>query len=188
MTKSRLSVLYDVHRIAYLAQELVEGALDGHDLSGTEFALYSYLIVEGPVTVSEVARGIAAPLATTSKLLARVEERGHLDRTRNPEDGRSTLVELNDAGRAAHAAARPEFLGALRRVQESLGGAADDVRWALARLDDALAAAMGAEGSLLYPVRPSNRQLSYRGDPLTADEEVEVRRFIEWLRWQRQVA
>jgi DNA-binding MarR family transcriptional regulator len=184
----RLSLLYDVHRVAYLTDQLVERALEGYELSGTEFALYSFLEVHGPVTVTDVASGIAAPLARTSKLLARVEERGHLVRRPNPEDGRSILVELNDAGRKAHTSARPSFLDALVGVERALGSSIDDVRWALARLDDALSTSLETPPSARRAKRPSERSLGYTGDPLTANEEAEALRFIDWLRWQREDA
>lgn len=185
-TDSRLSLLYDVHRVSYLSHELVSQSLAGHDLSGTEFALYSFLVANGPVTVSEVAAGIAAPLATTSKLLARVEKQDHLVRRPNPEDGRSTLVELNAAGRAAHASAGPGFRNALLDVEHELGAAVEDVGWALARLDDALAGALGRPAEAARADATPHRLLSYDGAPLTADEEDETRRFIAWLHWQRQ--
>ncbi len=182
---SRLSLLFDVHRVAYLTDELVERALDDQELTGTEFALYSYLKTQGPRTISEVAAGMAASVATASKLLGRVEERGHLMRKDNPADGRSTLVDLNDAGRAAHTAARPGFRTALTAVQNDLGAAIDDIRWALARLDHALTTALDQPAGPEPGSRPSQRTLTYEGDPLSADEETEVRRYIDWLRWQR---
>lgn len=186
---SRLSLLYDVHRISYLSHALVEEALAQQELSGTEFALYSFLVVHGPVTVTEVASGIAASSASTSKLLARVDERGHLVRHPNPDDGRSTLVELNDDGRAAHATAAPGFRHALSGVLDELGGSVEDVRWALARLDHALSATLN-QSAPPSPAGapPTHRPLSYAGAPLTAAEEDEARRFIGWLQYQRQEA
>ena len=184
-TDTRLSLLYDVHRVSSLSHELVERSLEGHEMSGTEFALYSYLVTQGPVTVSAVAAGIAAPIATASKLLGRIEERGHLVRSDNPADGRSTFVDLSDSGRAAHADARPGFRAALERVKDELGGTIDDVRWALARLDNALAASLDQPETTM-PERPQSRRLDYDDPPLTATEEADARRYIDWLRWQRQ--
>lgn len=185
---SRLSLLYDVHRVAYLTDQLVERSLVDQELSGTDFALYSYLVVNGPATVSAVADSLAASLASTSKLLARADERSHLIRRPNPEDGRSTLVELNEAGLAVHAAAAPSFRTALRGVVEGLGGSVEDVRWALARLDDALAASLDQPLRAAAGEAPSHRMLSYQGAPLTAGEEDEARRYIAWLQHQRQQA
>jgi DNA-binding MarR family transcriptional regulator len=181
----RLSLLYEVHRVSRLAHELVEGALEDQELNGSEFAMYSYLAATGPQTISEVAAGIAAPIPAASKLLGRAEERGHLTRSDHPSDGRSTLVDLNDAGRAAHAAARPAFGRALAALHTSIGSSMDDLRWALNRLDHGLAAALGEPTGGEAPRRPNTRSLEFDGPPLTAAEENEVRRYIDWLRWQR---
>ena len=183
---TRLSLLYDVHRVSYLGHEIVERSLEGHELSGTEFALYSFLVTQGPVTVSDVADGMATPIATTSKMLARVDERGHLARHDNPQDGRSTLVELSSAGRAVHKEAGPGFRDTLHRLQAELGGAIDDVRWALARLDHALSSVLEGRTTVDPGDNRPHRLLSYTGNPLAAAEEAEARRYIDWLRWQRQ--
>ena len=182
---SKLSLLFDVHRVAYLTDELVERSLDDQELTGTEFALYSYLKTQGPRTISEVAAGMAASVATASKLLGRVEERGHLVRKDNPADGRSTLVELNEAGRAAHIAARPGFRAALSTIEDDLSATIGDIRWALARLDQALTTALDHPLGPEPGNRPSQRTLTYEGDPLSAAEEAEARRHLVGLRWQR---
>jgi len=184
----RLSILYDVHRVSRLVGELVEESLTDHEITGTEFALYSLLVVTGPSRVSEVAAGIAAPVATASKLIDRLEQRGDVEKTENPADGRSTLVTLTDAGRAAHKAAGPDFGVALRRVNTALGSAHDDVSWALSRLDHALREALA--GHTVDSVRSAapRRSVTYEGAPLTASEEVEVRRHIDYLRWRREQA
>lgn len=181
----RLSLLYDVHRVSHLTHELVEDALEDQQLNGTEFALYSYLATRGAQTVSEVAAGIAATLPATSKLLAGAEERGHLVRSDNPADGRSTLVELSEAGRTAHRAARPAFLRALGSVQDGVGPAMTDIRWALSRLDHALSAALDRPALTDGADRRDRRTLDYDGPGLTASEEDDVRRYIDWLRWRR---
>lgn len=181
----RLSVLYDVHRVSRLVGEVVERALEGQPLSGTEFALYSLLLVTGPTRVSEVAAGIAAPLATASKLLDRLEERGHVERAENPADGRSTLVELTEEGRAAQRAAAADFGVALRALHGVLGGSLDLVAWALGRLDGALQAVLAGEPAAEAEPRPT-ASLVYAGPPLTADEEDEVHRHIDYLRWRRE--
>lgn len=181
----RLSILYDVHRVARLVHELVEDSLKSQPLNGTEFALYSLLLVTGPARVSEVAEGIAAPLATASKLLDRLEERGHVERTENPADGRSTLVKLTEAGLAAHRAAGRDFGKALRRLHTALGSSLDNVGWALDRLDRALQAALGQD-QLDESSSPPAASLDYAGPPLTAAEEEEVRRHIDYVRWRRE--
>jgi DNA-binding MarR family transcriptional regulator len=62
----------------------------------------------------------------------------HLRRVRNPDDGRSFVLELTPAGRTAHAAAGAAFLPALDRVVEALGSDEPGVRASLRSLRAAL--------------------------------------------------
>lgn len=187
-TLPHLSILYDVHRISRFVQELMEDALVDQPITGPEFALYSWLRVTGPTTVSDVAAGIATPLATTSKLLDRLERQGHVAKSENPEDRRSTLVELTDAGLAVHTAAGRDFGKALKSLQSALGSARDDVIWALVRLDHALRVVLSGPQDDSPRDPASTRSVSYGGPPLTAEEEDEVRAHIDYLLWKRNAS
>ena len=186
VTTPRLSVLYQVHVVARLVHEMVETALVDQPLSGSEFAGYSLLLVQGPATPSELALWDGTPLPTISKMLQRMDDRGHLVRGDNPNDGRSTLVALNDAGREAHTAAAEPFAAALRALHADLGDALDDILWGLARLDEGVRRTMaGPDEPADVGERRATHGLRYRGSPLTADEEAEVRSFVNWIRWKR---
>jgi DNA-binding MarR family transcriptional regulator len=63
-----------------------------------EFAVYSALRLEQPVTPSRLAGVLGMPPTTLSSALRKMTEAGHLRRLRNPADGRSALVELTDVG------------------------------------------------------------------------------------------
>lgn len=180
----RLSILGQIHVLDRLTGTVVEEALERHDVGGPDFAIYSLLKTYGPMTVTELARSAGTPLPSVSKILSRLEARGHLERTANPEDGRSTLVSLTPEGEALHAGARPDFLGALGRVKQALGADLDLARWALARIDSALRAATG-DASAPDPGPRPDHSVAYRGDPLTAAEEEQVRTFIAWTRSRR---
>lgn len=184
LSTPRLSILYQLHVLSRLAQSVVERALEWHEMTGSEFAVYSLVKAQGPVTVSEVADWSGTPLPSVSKMLARLEQRGHLARVSNPDDGRSTLVSLTSSGEEAHAAARTDFVEALEHVKSHLGDALDDVRWALGRYDAAMRAALG-EPPKAFPSGRPDYSLSYAGSPLTKPEEEEARWFIEWLHWRR---
>lgn len=180
----QISVLYQVGRVARLTGTLIDDTLTGSGLSGTDFAVYSFLAVHGAATVSEVAKSTGTQLPTTSKLLARAEELGHLQRRANPEDGRSTIVQLTESGVAAHADVRPDFGAALRRVNDALGDTFDDVTWALDRLSDALTAAIERTEAPAPAPWSDRRSLSYPGPPLSTGAEEAVRAYIEFVRWQ----
>lgn len=179
-----LSILYDIHRISRFVSDLVEESLSDVPLSGMDYALYSWLVVTAPARVSEVAAGIAVPVATASKMLDRLEERGHLTKADNPEDGRSTLVALTEAGRAAHRDAAVPFGKALRTLHAELGGSLEGVKWALGRLDEALRDVLFEEKPSDTPSRPSH-SIHYDGAGLSAGEEAEVLAHIDYLRWRR---
>lgn len=179
-----ISLLYEVGRVAQLTGTLVEDALAGSELNGTDFAVYSFLLVNGPATVSEVAESTGTKSPNTSKLLSKAERLGHLSRRTNPEDGRSTIVELTAAGREAHAAVSPPFGAALRRVNEGLAGSIEDVTWALERLAVALAAAVDGRVGANEVARAGARSLHYPGPPLSSRAEDSVREYIEFVRWQ----
>jgi DNA-binding MarR family transcriptional regulator len=54
----------------------------------------------GPITPSELAARERIQRPTATRLLARLEEAGHVERTRDPYDGRSSFVAITPAGHA----------------------------------------------------------------------------------------
>lgn len=184
------TVLYELWRTSRRAAALMEEALDEAPLTGSDFALYSLLRFSGPLTPGEVARRTATAVTTTSEMLKRMEERGHLRRARNPADARSVTVELTKKGQAAHAETGAAFQVLLQRIHADLGSEVDQVIYSLARLDRALAVVAGDDRDDLSPIPPrpaeaSTHQVTYAGTPLTVAEEDEVRRFADWLRFRR---
>jgi DNA-binding MarR family transcriptional regulator len=83
---------------------------------------------------------------TVSTWLARLEDDGVAKRRRNPDDGRSHLIELTKRGRAELDQALPDFSRAVRRVRGELGDDLDDVLDGLDRLVAALRTVL-AEGT-----------------------------------------
>jgi DNA-binding MarR family transcriptional regulator len=76
------------------------------------------------------------PLTTASDAVRRLEARGHVHRSRNPDDGRSVLVELTDAGEDEWRRGWP----ALVRINEQLTDALEEpelARTGLERLGSA---------------------------------------------------
>ena len=107
-------------------------------LTADEFGIYSVLTSADTLTPSELARWMSAPPTTMSSYVKRLEGRGHLERDRNPGDGRSYLLRLTPAGRRAHQAAGKAFLPVLGHVVAALDRHEPSVRRALARLREAL--------------------------------------------------
>jgi DNA-binding MarR family transcriptional regulator len=131
---------------SYIVDQLVGGllaeAMSGGDLTPGEFAVQSVIGVFGPIMPSELAQELGIPATTLSAHLRRFTERGHLERTPNPRDGRSYLVTLTDTGRAAVEAGRTALERTLKDVHAELGsGESDAVAAALTTFERALRAA-----------------------------------------------
>ena len=68
----------------------------------------------GTCRVQDIAEDIAITVGATSKAVDRLEAAGWLARRPNPENRRSSLIELTSAGRRLLAAATPAFEDGLR--------------------------------------------------------------------------
>lgn len=132
------NVLFDVWLVSRATTGLLDAALAPSGLTADEFGIYSVLTSAETLTPSDLARWMSAPPTTVSSHVKRIEARGHLRRERNPADGRSFVLRLTPAGRAAHAAAGARFGPVLDGVVTALGRREDAVRTALAALREAL--------------------------------------------------
>jgi len=84
--------------IARTARRLRQEA--GSELSPSLTAALSTVERHGPLTPSEVAARERIQRPTTTRVLARLEEQGLIERMADPRDGRSSLVTTTAAGRA----------------------------------------------------------------------------------------
>lgn len=115
--------------IARLARRLRQQA--GGDLSPTQGAALTTIACHGPLTPSELAVRERIQRPTATRVLARLEEAGLVERTPDPGDRRSSLVTATPSGHALLASVRerkhaylaqrldrlsPEELAALERV------------------------------------------------------------------------
>ena len=86
------------------------------------------------------------PLSTVLSRAKRLERRGHVERIRNPEDGRSFLLRLTDDGQRLLGEARPRFRAYAEAVEERLGKSRiDALRKGLADLRAAIEAEVAGE-------------------------------------------
>jgi DNA-binding MarR family transcriptional regulator len=83
--------------IARTARRLRQEA--GEELSPSQGAALATIDRHGPLTPSELAARERIQRPTATRVIARLEEAGLVDRTRDPDDGRSSLVGLAPAGR-----------------------------------------------------------------------------------------
>jgi DNA-binding MarR family transcriptional regulator len=83
--------------IARTARRLRQEA--GAELSPSQTTALATIDRHGPLTPSELAARERIQRPTVTRVIARLEERGLVQRTRDPQDGRSSLVALAPAGR-----------------------------------------------------------------------------------------
>lgn len=137
----RLSLLLQLVAAHQRTVQLVERELAADGVAADGYAALSLIGVRGPVRLTELAAELGMPLTTVSDVARRLESRGHVGRRPNPDDGRSSLFELTQAGDAEW----KRGWDALRRINAALGRELDDpagVQAALAALDAAAAAAL----------------------------------------------
>ncbi|TDW81954.1 DNA-binding MarR family transcriptional regulator [Kribbella pratensis] len=78
-----------------------------HDLPLGQFEFLRFVAAHGTTRVYDLAREMAITVGATSKAVDRLESAGRVRRTANPDDRRSSLVELTPAGADVLAAATP---------------------------------------------------------------------------------
>jgi DNA-binding MarR family transcriptional regulator len=106
--------------IARTARRLRQEA--GAELSPTQTAALATIDRHGPLTPSELAARERIQRPTVTRLIARLEEDGLVQRTRDPQDRRSSLVALSPAGRELLARGRTRKNAYLSRRLRELDG------------------------------------------------------------------
>jgi DNA-binding MarR family transcriptional regulator len=104
--------------ISRLARRLRQEA--GAELSPSQTAALATIECHGPLTPSEVAARERVQRPTVTRVLARLEEAGLIDRAADPGDRRSSLVSISEAGRELLATARTRKTAYLAERLESL--------------------------------------------------------------------
>jgi DNA-binding MarR family transcriptional regulator len=120
------NVLFDVWLVSRATTALLDDVIRGSGLDSDEFAIYSVLASTDHMTPTELARWMSAPPTTVSSYVKRFEQRGHVTKTPNPDDGRSYRINLTPAGRRAHRTAGALFLPVLADVADRVGDKASE--------------------------------------------------------------
>jgi DNA-binding MarR family transcriptional regulator len=116
------TVLFEVFWTQQKRKRLIEAALAGVDLPPEDYPFYVMIGAEGPWTPTGLAARLEMPLSTVTFRVRRLERRGHAERVRNPDDGRSFLIRLTPKGRRLLDKARPRFRDYAEAVEVRLGG------------------------------------------------------------------
>ena len=94
----------------------------GGELSPSQTTALATIDRHGPLTPSELALRERIQRPTVTRIVARLEEAGLVQRTRDPQDGRSSLVALTPAGRELLARGRTRKDAYLARRLRELDG------------------------------------------------------------------
>ncbi len=80
-----------------------------HDLSLNRFEPLGVINRLGACRVNDIAEELVITVGGASKLVDRIENAGHCRRMANPDDGRSSIIELTPAGKALYSEASVTF-------------------------------------------------------------------------------
>jgi len=136
------NVLFRLYILGQLTNDLVDSAMVRSKLNPNDFALQSAIRAYQPITPSRLSALLGTPPTTLSSQLARLEKRRQVKRRPNPEDGRSSLIELTKTGEKNVLAALPALRGSIALVSEHLDYSLEQLDLALDRLEDALRVAV----------------------------------------------
>ena len=134
----RRNVLFRLFILGQLADDLLGRAMVDRKLNPNDFAVTSAIRAFQPVTPTRLAAVLGMPPTTLSSYLRRLEARRQIRRRPNPEDGRSSLLEVTKAGERNVVASFPALRGSVARVHEQLDYSPQELDIALDRLEDAL--------------------------------------------------
>ena len=137
-----ISLLFDLFVLNQRVRRLLTLALADVGLRADEYAVYSLLFEQGPLTATEMARRMGMPLTTVLDYLRAMKGRGHLRRNPHPRDGRAQQLSLTMAGTAEHRRTHAAWEVMRVKLERSLPLPAGDIRHALQALDDAVTSAL----------------------------------------------
>ena len=121
----------------HLVTQVMAEVTGRHGLTPDEFGVQSVIMFREPITPTELAGLIGSPPTTLSAHIRRLGGRGQITRRRNPDDGRSYLLEVTPAGRRTVEAIIPAFAELLARIEGQLDSG-DETRVAMQRFEAAL--------------------------------------------------
>jgi len=122
------------------------GMKDEMDMNATDVAALRMLIMREQrgeaVSPHDVARHLRISTASTTKLLDRLSESGHVERHRHPHDRRALIVEITDRTRADFRRHFGRRLGEMRAVATEFD---DDELEAISRFLERMSAVLDPE-------------------------------------------
>jgi DNA-binding MarR family transcriptional regulator len=151
------NVLFRLYILGQLSNDLLDQSMRRLKLNPNDFAVQSAIRAFQPITPTRLAALLGMPATTLSSHLNRLEARRQIRRRRNPDDGRSMLLEVTKVGDRNVAAALPALRGSIALINEHLDYSPEELDLALDRLEDALRAALSRPDEGVR--RPARRRM-----------------------------
>jgi DNA-binding MarR family transcriptional regulator len=153
------NVLFRLFILGQLADDLLGRSMTGLKVRPNDFAVLSAIRAFQPITPSRLAALLGMPPTTLSSYLRRLEGRRLVRRKPNPDDGRSSLLEVTRTGDSHTVSAFPALQGSVARVHERLDYSPRELDLALDRLEDAMRAVLSRpDESMRRPGRRARRR------------------------------
>jgi MarR family 2-MHQ and catechol resistance regulon transcriptional repressor len=112
-----------------------------YDVSVTQCYALEAVVLEGPLTLNELAARLYLDKSTASRVVDALQKKGYVERRESPEDRRALHLVATLAGRALHARIEGDILAGERELLREF---APEVRASMSRLIGQLARAAAA--------------------------------------------
>ena len=111
-----------------------------YDISVTQCYALEAVVLDGPMTLNELASRLYLDKSTASRVVDALEKKGYVQRHESPEDRRALHLVATEDGRELHGRIESDILAQERSL---LSGFAPEVRQSMSRLILQLARAAG---------------------------------------------
>ena len=111
-----------------------------YDISVTQCYALEAVVLDGPMTLNELAARLYLDKSTASRVVDALEKKGYVRRTESPDDRRALHLVATEDGRALHGRIESDILAQERSL---LADFAPEVRQSMSRLILQLARAAG---------------------------------------------
>ena len=105
-----------MHRTLQLALDVYSEEVGPEGLTQRQFAVLEVVSAKAGLTQTDLVRATGIDRSTLADLVARMEQKGLVERQRSTLDARAMAVRLTEAGSAALEAARPRVQSADKRI------------------------------------------------------------------------
>jgi DNA-binding MarR family transcriptional regulator len=111
--QSKHGIIRLINRVRVEMIDALDGELSKYDISAPQLIVLAYVANKEADSAAALCKSISYDPGAMTRMIDRLQEKGLIRRTPNPEDRRATNLELTAAGRALY----PQLLAAKETVQ-----------------------------------------------------------------------